>query len=125
MVIGVVGGTVDQPEMAYLKNPQAVTDDILKLAGPVNPAEVFRFAAPCACSGCGHFAAEEAQCRLVQKVVRWVPMAVDKLPECSIRPSCRWWQQEGRAACQRCPSVVTNNYQPSEEMRQAADPMTA
>jgi hypothetical protein len=41
---------------------------------------------------------------------------VDALPACAIRPACRWWQQEGKAACQRCPQVVTQAYAPSERV---------
>jgi hypothetical protein len=121
-LIGVVGGTPDAPEVSYLPAPEPVTDELLALAKPVAPAEVFRFAAPCACTGCGHFAAQEAKCRLVEKVVRWAAVVVEKLPPCSIRPNCRWWQQEGRAACLRCPQVVTHNFKPSDEMRMAGDP---
>lgn len=120
-VIGVMAGTADQPEMAYLHAPQPVTDELLAMASPVTPAEVFRFSAPCACSGCGHFAEAESKCRLAEKVVRWVPKVTDQLPACAIRPDCRWWQQEGRSACFRCPQVVTNNLKPTEEMRLAAD----
>jgi hypothetical protein len=121
-VIGVVGGTADVP---YLPEPLPVTDELLALAGPVAPQEVFRFAAPCACSGCGHFAKEESKCRLAEKVARWVPIAVEKLPPCSIRPNCRWWQREGKAACLRCPQVVTHNFKPSQTMREAGDPAVA
>lgn len=117
-----VGGTADAPETAYLPAPQPVTEKLLELAKPVAPTEVFRFAAPCVCSGCAHFAAEASKCRLVEKVVRWMPVVVERLPACAIRPSCRWWQQEGRAACLRCPQVVTRNFKPTEAMRQAADP---
>jgi hypothetical protein len=121
-VIGVVGGTPERPETAYLDQAQPVTQEILDLAGPVAPAEVFRFAAPCANSGCGHYDGKEHKCRLAEKTVRWVEQAVDSLPKCSIRPSCRWWQQEGPAACRRCPQVVTINFAPNKAMRDAADP---
>ena len=121
-VIGVVGGTPEQPQTAYLEQAQPVTQEILDLAGPVAPAEVFRFAAPCAGSACGHYDGEEHKCRLAEKTVRWVEQAVDNLPKCSIRASCRWWQQEGPAACRRCPQVVTINFAPSKAMRDAADP---
>lgn len=120
-VIGVMAGTPERPEMAYLHAPQPVTDELLAMAGPVTPAEVFRFSASCACSGCGHYAEAESKCRLAEKVVRWVPKVADQLPACSIRPDCRWWQQEGRSACFRCPQVVTNNLKPTDEMRLAAD----
>ena len=121
-VIGVVGGTPERPETAYLDQAQPVTREILDLAGPVAPAEVFRFAAPCANSACGHYDGAEHKCRLAEKTVRWVAQAVDNLPKCSIRASCRWWQQEGPAACRRCPQVVTINFAPSKAMRDAADP---
>jgi len=121
-VFGVVGGTADAPETAYLPTPQPVTEQLLQLAGPVRPAEVFRMAAPCACSGCGHFAPEAGQCRLAAKIVRWVPTVVDKLPACAIRAECRWWHQEGKAACLRCPQVVTDNFKPTPEMRDASNP---
>jgi len=120
-VFGVVGGTPDAPETSYLATTQPVTDELLKLAEPVSPDEVFRIAAPCACSGCGHFDDEQSSCRLAQKIVRWVPMVSESLPVCSIRAECRWWQQEGRAACLRCPQVVTRNQKPSAAMRDAAD----
>ena len=77
------------------------------------PDEVFRIAAPCACSGCGHFDSTQSSCTLAQKIVRWVPMVSESLPVCSIRSECRWWQQEGRAACLRCPQVVTRNGKPA------------
>ncbi|TPQ26953.1 nitrogen fixation protein [Methylomonas koyamae] len=120
-VIGVMAGTPEQPEMAYLNTPQPVTEQVLAMAGPLTPAEVFRFSAPCACSGCGHFAAEESKCRLAEKVVRFTPSVTEQLPVCAIRADCRWWNQEGKAACFRCPQVVTNNLKPSDEMRLAAD----
>ena len=71
-VIGVVGGTPERPQTAYLDQAQPVTQEILDLAGPVAPAEVFRFAAPCAGSACGHYDGEEHKCRLAEKTVRWV-----------------------------------------------------
>jgi len=124
-VIGVVGGTADAPEVAYLAEPQPVTDELLALARPVTPTEVFRIAAPCAGTGCKHFSEEQSKCKLVEKTVRWAQVVVEKLPACSIRPDCRWWQQEGRAACMRCPQVVTDRFQAPEAIAKAADPTVA
>jgi hypothetical protein len=105
-LIGVVGGTADDPRVSLLAPPRPVTDALLQLADPVHPTEVFRFAAPCLCSGCD----------LRPEV------AID-LPECDIRPHCRWWQQEGRPACLRCAQIVTENLNPSDPMREAALPV--
>ena len=120
VVLGVVGGTVEEPRLGYLAEPLPVTKDILAFAGPVKPTEVFRFAAPCAGTACQHF--DGTDCRLATKIVHMVLPVVEILPACQLRPHCRWWQQEGKAACFRCPQIVTENYQPSDQLRRAADP---
>jgi hypothetical protein len=97
-----------------------VTGELLDLARPVTPPEVFRFAAPCMKAGCVHF--QGNACSLAARVVQLLPEVTDKIPRCAIRPSCRWWRQEGVAACYRCPQVVTENYNPSDEMQAAAKP---
>jgi len=120
VVFGIVGGTVEEPRLVHLTEPQPVTDELLSLSHPVNPTEVFRFAAPCAGNGCQHF--DGSKCRLATKIVQMLPAVLEELPPCCVRPTCRWWQQEGKAACMRCPEIVTENYYPSERLRQAADP---
>jgi hypothetical protein len=52
IAFGVVCGTVDAPQLAYLREPLPVTDELLSVSGSVAPTEVFRFAAPCANSRC-------------------------------------------------------------------------
>lgn len=121
-VFGVVNGDSDAPATAYLKSAEPVSEELMALTAGVEPAEVFRIAAPCACSGCDHYDDADAQCRLVEKTVRWVPLVTESLPVCSIRADCRWWQQEGKEACFRCPQVVTNDFAPSDDIRKAADP---
>ena len=120
VLFGVVGGTVEEPRVGYLEEPRPVTPELLSLSGLVKPTEVFRFAAPCAERACRHF--DGSDCRLVTKIVARTPAVVGILPACRLRPRCRWWVQEGGAACTRCPIIVTENYQPSAELRQAADP---
>jgi hypothetical protein len=119
-VLGIVGGTAEEPCLAYLKDLQPVTDELLALTQPVNPTEVFRFAAPCAGHACQHF--DGSNCHLVQKTVRLLSPVVDTLPPCHLRSQCRWWQQEGKAACLRCPQVVTEIANPTEQLRQVTDP---
>lgn len=109
VAFGIVAGSVAEPEMVLLTEPQPVTEELLALAEPAHPTEVFRFAGPCAGAKCLHFDKATTRCRLVEKTVRWAPVAVDKLAACPIRSSCKWWKQEGRAACERCPQVATNN----------------
>jgi hypothetical protein len=120
IIFGVVGGTVDLPQIAYLREPLPVTDELLAVSGSVAPAEVFRFAAPCANSDCQHFA--DHQCHLAKRIVSMLPTVVDVLPACQIRSNCRWWLQEGKSACLRCPQVVTKTYHPSEIQRRVSTP---
>ncbi len=120
VAFAVVVGTVEEPRLAHLAEPQPVTDELLALAEPVAPTEIFRFAASCAQKECQHF--DGSNCRLAQRIVEGLPTVVEALPPCQIRSSCRWWQQEGKAACMRCPQIVTDTYAYSEKLRQAADP---
>jgi len=120
VVFGVVGGTAERPRLAYLDEPVPVTEEVLALAGPAGPTRILRIGAPCAGHGCRHF--DGADCRLVTRVVELLPPVVDGLPACRLRPECRWWQQEGKAACLRCPQVVTDLSHPSELVRRVADP---
>jgi len=48
VAFGVAGGTAAEPPVSYLKEPLPVTPELLELAEPVEPTEVFHFAAPCA-----------------------------------------------------------------------------
>jgi hypothetical protein len=118
VVIGVVGGSAEEPRLTPLAKRLPVTDKLLALSHPVSPTEVFRFAAPCRQAACAHFA--ESKCQLARRVAEILPAVTPELPVCSVRENCRWWQQEGPRACARCPQVVTDNYNPSEQMREAA-----
>jgi hypothetical protein len=105
-LIGVAAGTATAPAVGYT-GPQPVTGELLALAGPLEATEVFRFAATCQEHACRHF--DGARCGLVRKVVARLPAVTGALPRCGIRQDCRWWREEGAAACRRCPQVVTDN----------------
>jgi hypothetical protein len=120
VVFGLVSGKVTEPRVTYLKQPLPVTDELLAKASPVTPTEIFRTAAPCALKGCQHFDGQD--CRLATRVAEKLPAVVEELPPCSIRKDCRWWQQAGKAACLRCPQIITDNYNPSQVMHEVALP---
>ncbi len=120
VVFGVVGGTSSNPILAYLNEPLPVSDDLLRLCAPVEPGEVFRFAATCAGSGCMHF--DGQSCSLAARITAALPGIVSVLPRCTIRHRCRWWDEQGGEACRRCPGIVTERYAPPEEMVIAAAP---
>lgn len=94
------------------------SDDLLALAAPVTPTEVYRFAAPCIGGQCPHF--QHDQCKIGTRLIQILPESTGSLPPCSIRPHCRWFRQEGREVCFRCPSVVTDIYNPTAEMTRVA-----
>jgi len=122
VAFGVVGGPARDPRVAYLRRALPVTQKLLDSTAPVDPAEVLRFASPCAAAACVHF--DGANCQLAARIIQLLPLAVDGLPACAIRPRCRWWQQEGKAACMRCPLVITQRRSASDEYRVAATPVS-
>lgn len=121
-VFGIVLGTVEAPHVNYLNQPQPVTDELVALSDSVTPAEVFRITSPCLAKGCNNF--DGQNCRLATRIIENLPAVVEDLPSCSIRSDCRWWKQEGKAACIRCPQVVTDTYNPSKVIRKVAIPVT-
>lgn len=118
-VLGVVGGTPESPEVAYLNEFLPVSSLFLSLPAQAKPTQVLRFAAPCQETACCHF--DGSQCNLVTRIVNTLPSVVDSLPACLIRPTCRWYAQAGREACQRCPQIVTYIDEPDERLRFAAE----
>jgi hypothetical protein len=104
-VFGVIGGDAATPRVRYLDDLVPASEDLLAATAPVDPGEVLRIAASCAASRCQHF--RDSQCGLATNLVQLLPTVTTDLPFCRIRAHCVWFQQEGRAACMRCPQVVT------------------
>lgn len=119
-VFGVVMGTVTEPRVSYLAQAQLISQELVELTRPVSPAEVFRIAAPCVTHRCQHF--ENGRCQLVSRTIAHLEPVIEKLPPCPIRVSCRWWNEQGKEACYRCPQVVTNSFSQDEKVILAATP---
>ena len=117
-VLGVVQREGPAPMLIYLNQHLPATPDILAMAAPLKPTEVFRLAATCAEHKCPHF--DGADCRLATRVVQILPAMVDTLPPCIIRKECRWYSQEGGAACKRCPEITTVSYDLSPQVREVS-----
>jgi hypothetical protein len=107
-ILGVVQQDGPTPMLGYLNEPVPATPDLLAMAAPLKPTEVFRLAATCAEHACPHY--DGADCRLATRVVQLMPAVVTLLPPCLIRKECRWYSQEGGAACTRCPGIATVSY---------------
>lgn len=116
VLIGVVTSHPEGPRVVPTERAFEVTPEILKMAEPVNPSEVFRFASTCRGSTCPHFKNEA--CQLAVRSVALLEAVTEDLPECPIRSLCRWFRQEGGAICKRCPQIVTDQYRPYDQMLQ-------
>jgi hypothetical protein len=117
-VLGVIAGTPDAPLVSYLNETLALTENVIAMTAPAHPSDVLRIAARCEESKCCHFDGEK--CHLATRIVQILPAVVDALPACLIRGECRWYLQEGRPACLRCPQVITRNHNPTGDMIRAA-----
>jgi hypothetical protein len=113
-VLGVVRRNGPAPMIEYLNQHLSADAEVLAMAAPLKPTDVFRLAATCAEQECPHF--DGADCRLASRIVRILPAVVDSLPPCIIRKDCRWYSQEGGAACRRCPEVTTVSHDLSPRM---------
>ena len=111
-ILGVVDQQGPTPRLVYLNELLPASDDVLALSAPLKPTEVFRLSATCAEHKCPHF--DGSDCQLATRIVKILPAVVDALPPCTIRKDCRWYSQEGGAACRRCPEVTTVSYDLSE-----------
>jgi hypothetical protein len=105
-------------EVGYLTEALPATPAFLAAAAPAEPTEVFWAAAPCVERCCKHF--DGTNCRLTARVTAILDRAISALPRCAIRPRCRWFRQEVRAACLRCPQVTTEQRNPSDLDRAVA-----
>lgn len=110
MVFGIVGAG-EAGGVGYLDRVKPVDAAVLALAAPLHPAQLYRVAVPCAAGACRHF--EGGACQIAARMIRHLDSADEALPACAIRPACRWWRQEGPAACRRCPEVATTPLAPS------------
>lgn len=117
-VLGIVDRDGPQPMVLYLEAQLPATPEVLARSAPMKPTEVFRLSATCAEGGCPHY--DGRDCQLATRVVQMLPAVVDGLPPCTIRKECRWFSQEGRAACQRCPQVTTVTHDLSDHTRRVS-----
>lgn len=109
MIFATVDNKPPGQNTSFLRSTFPVSEGtMLALAGGVLRAnEMFRFAAPCEQAGCANWSG--AHCRVAERLVQILPVSSPDLPACVIRLRCRWFAQEGAAACMRCSQIVTNS----------------
>ncbi|MEV1330895.1 hypothetical protein AB0J20_15105 [Micromonospora costi] len=96
--------------VAYV-TPQMPADVALAVAATDAPVESqVRLAGPCVTSRCGFWTGEHCGLgkRLADSYQEAVGPAEVDLPRCAIRRTCRWYAEQGRAACAACSHVVTD-----------------
>lgn len=102
------GGVVERLGMPLVVDQSFI--DSVSVNGP--PEQRFRFAGQCLESGCGQWTG--TTCGVIERVL--AELAPDAgpapLPRCAIRPTCRWYDQEGPAACGACTHVITDRREP-------------
>ncbi|HEY9024557.1 MAG TPA: hypothetical protein VIP05_09660 [Burkholderiaceae bacterium] len=104
---GVVSGTVTEARVAFFKKDALENFDWRERFEASEATQLFRFAARCEKSACGHYDGGEHRCSLGRRVATALPEVVDALPPCLVRGTCRWHAEQGPAVCLRCPQVVT------------------
>jgi hypothetical protein len=106
-----VGVLEENGRIANLPKPLPIDAEFIDAAKERGPPEQrFRFTAPCQQGRCVHWTGQE--CGLIGQLHRsaleaGLALADRSLPRCAIRPRCRWWIQDGPAACAICPLIVT------------------
>ncbi len=95
--------------VALLSTPMTVTEEFVEKAiAAGEPEKRLRFAGKCAKAGCSQWSG--SRCGVIDTALNYMQEAIDNtpLPECSIRPQCRWFSQAGADACKVCPYIITD-----------------
>lgn len=98
-------GVVKEDAVDILSTPIEVDEFFARAANTGKEAEhKFRFVNKCVKSGCAQWTGSE--CGVIKRVLTAMEEKLEaELPNCSIRPECRWYAQEGANACKACTSV--------------------
>jgi len=106
LLLGVVG---NNQKVSLLNPPIPINDEFIKTVNAAgDPENRFRFAGKCAKSGCAQWTG--SSCGIMDELAmanHLLEIINENLPECAIRPTCRWHSQEGAKACMICPYVIT------------------
>ena len=99
-----IGRAISPTEVVILPVPMIVTKAFVEEAWQRKiPEKRFRFAAPCQGANCVNWLGNRCQ---VPSQVSTLVEQVDA-PTCGIRLQCRWFHENGLAACKVCPKVTT------------------
>lgn len=96
--------------IAFLPAGFEVDEDFVRLVRQGrNPESRFRFADRCIEGACQQW--KDHHCTVPGKVRSRLDVLPESgEPDCAVRPYCRWYRQDGAAACDICPLVITDVY---------------
>jgi hypothetical protein len=107
--------------IAYAANRVVVDEEFVRAAHEGRPPEQrFRFSSGCIGQSCRQW--EGRQCGLIDRLLLEYErdfgptMRSRPLPDCPIRPECRWFLQRGGRACEVCSVLVTDLGRPENEL---------
>jgi len=106
LLLGIV---LPNGRIGYSRERIAVDDEFVQIARRGRaPERRFRFSSPCVQNACKQWSA--GRCGVIDEAVAEFEssQAAQPLPQCAIRPSCRWFLQNGTMACNVCPLVITD-----------------
>jgi hypothetical protein len=105
--------------IAILPEPLKIDESFIDLSNQVASAErQFRFTNKCVESGCKQWTGQ--RCGVADNLIHASQsMKLEHtLQECGIRLQCRWYKQNGEAACKICPLVITEVSEEEWELQQ-------
>jgi hypothetical protein len=98
-----------QARLAHVTPALPVDAEFIERASRGGPPEArMRFASPCVEGRCAQWTG--TGCGVIADAMAADLPTVEsrRLPRCAIRPHCRWYHQEGGAACRACPLILTD-----------------
>lgn len=105
---GLLGVLGPDGRIHNLRTPMTVDADFLNAAKAAGPPEArMRFSGSCQTSGCAQWTG--TRCGVIDRAMAALQApAQPELPPCTIRASCRWFDQTGPKACTTCALIVTD-----------------
>ena len=108
-----IGIVLPDGTVAFSKDKIVIDESFVEVARQGrSPEKRFRFSSTCKRAACVQWT--DGKCGIADVVIREHqertadPNEPFVLPECSIRPLCRWHLQSGDEACRACPEVITD-----------------
>jgi hypothetical protein len=95
--------------LAHVSPPIPIDEAFVAAASRRGAPEArMRFTAPCVREQCAQWTG--SSCGVIEQVLATGAHEDQptRLPRCAIRSDCRWYRQEGGAACRACPLVLTD-----------------